>query len=178
MGWRDRDYARFSDSERARFLGTSSARSTAGRRTGRTVSGALLAAVALSAALFGVGHYPASNPIVPALHFSLHSIGSSIRPASAPPIATPALRPIVTIAGPKTVRVHSFLTFRGSVPAGDEGTVRVFGRLNHRPWRTLAVVDGSSGSYVARIAADTRGRLAIRIVFRDGARAAETIRVR
>ncbi len=179
MGWRDRDYARFTTAERERFLATSGARSTARRgRFGRTAAGGLLAVVAVSGILFGLGHYPKGNPIVPALHFSLSGIGSSIRPDSAPPITTPALRPTVTITGPKVVRVHSFLTFHGPVPIGDEGTVRVFGKVNHRPWRTLAVVDGSSGSYLARISADTRGTLRIRIRFKDGARAVETLHVR
>jgi hypothetical protein len=61
---------------------------------------------------------------------------------------------------------------------GDEGTVRILASLNGGGWRTLVVADGSSGSYLARIALNERGSLRIRLVFRDGAQAAETIRVR
>ena len=172
MGWRDRDYARWTDEERNRSLGTS----TSGHSShAPRVSGGLAAAVAISAALFALGHFPAGNPLVPALHFNIGG-SSTVTPGSAPPIIG-AAKPTVRLTGPTAVRVGSFLTFHGPVPTGDEGSVSVLGSLNGGVWRTLAVADGSSGSYLARIALNTRGSLRVRVHFKDGAEAAQTIQV-
>ena len=176
MGWKDRDYAKWTNEERSRFLNAGgSAPSRAGR--GPAVTGGVAAAVAVSAALFVLGHFPGGHPLVPALHFSLPSPSSGA--ATPSPIGLGlAPRPTVRLTGPKVVPVRSFLTFHGPVPSGDEGTVRILGSLDGRSWRTLAVADGSSGSYLARIGLNQRGSLRLRLMFRDGAEATETVRVR
>jgi hypothetical protein len=87
-------------------------------------------------------------------------------------------RAIVRLTGPKVVSRGSFLTFHGRVPIGDEGIVRILGNRNGGPWRTVATADGRSGSYLARIALNERGRLRLRVLFHDGAEATETVRVR
>ena len=178
MGWRDRDYAAWTTEERRRFLSTAGgSRSRAGRTP--KVSQGVVVAVAVAAALFALGHFPAGNPVVPALHFNLPSAGgSTVVPGSAPALIGGTPRPTVRLTGPTVVAVHSFLTFHGPVPTGDEGTVRVLGSMNGGGWKTLAVADASSGNYLARIAVNELGSLRIRIVFRDGAEATETIRIR
>ena len=166
MGWRDREYARWTPEERRRHLGVS-------RRAGATQGAA--AAAAVSAIVFALGHYPSGHPIVPALSFNLPSISRSS--SYTPRIRQPAAPAQVQLRGPSVVRVGSFLTFRGPVPIGDNGQVTILGNLNDTAWRTLAVADGSNGTYVARITLDQRGVLKLRVVFRDGAEAVQTITV-
>jgi hypothetical protein len=176
MGWRERDYARWTPEERRRFLGTGprSRGSTVGtsRRFGATQGAGV--AVAVSALLFCLGHFPSGHPIVPALHFSLPA--RTATPARVPILGLPPVR--VQLRGPKAVRVGSFLTFHGPVPTGDNGRVVIEGSLNGAAWRTFAVADGSSGNYLARIGLDQRGTLRLRVIFRDGAEAVQTITVR
>src|SRR4051812_40979995 len=96
MGWRDRDYARWTDEERRRFLGSnlsasSSSRSYTPHREGfriGVVQGAFLA-ISVSALLFLVGHVPGSHPLVPALDFRLPFPSSTGRGATRPARAAP-----------------------------------------------------------------------------------------
>jgi hypothetical protein len=169
VGVENRDYARWTDEERRRFLGSSLSSSG-----GRKVSGGLLAAVAISAGLVLLGQFPRGHPIVPAFHFNIGA--GKVQPGSAPPIV--GTRPAtVTLTGPRVVRVGSFLTYHGPVPIGDEGPVRILESYKGKPWRTAAVADGGTGSYFARIAINRAGILRIRIVFNDGARAVQTLHV-
>jgi len=168
MGWRDRDYARWTSDERRRFLGTGS---STGRGGVRATQGAA-AAAAVSAAVFALGHFPSGHPVIPGIDFG----GSGVKPGSAPAIIGPS-RPTVHLVGPTQVPVHSLLTFHGPVPPGDEGPVRVLASLNGGRWTTLAVADGHSGSYLARIALNDPGVLRVRILFEDGTEATQTVRV-
>ena len=169
LGVEDRDYARWTNAERDRYLSSGS-----GVSSGRKAPGGLLVAVAVSAAVILLGQFPRGNPVVPALHFNLGV--PRVTPGSAPLIVGTAPA-TVTLTGPTTIRAHSFMSYHGPVPIGDEGPVRVVGSLNSGPWQTLAVADGSSGSYLARVAANDPGTLRIRIVFKDGAQGAQTLRV-
>lgn len=110
MSWRDREYARWTPDERRRFLGTTPSASSGSRSGGgksTTTYGVALAA-AVSLLLFGLGHFPTSHSIVPALHFSLPS-GSTRSSVSISPLGLPAR---VQLRGPSVVRVGSFLSFR------------------------------------------------------------------
>lgn len=173
MGWRDREYARWTGEERRRFLGSSAGAGTA--RSGPTVGGGVALAAAISLAVLALGNYPRADPVLPGLRVG----AATTTPATAvgaPIVVTHA--PTVTLGGPSVVPAHSFLTFHGQVPEGDRGVVRILGSFDGGRWRTLAVADGSSGRYTARIALDERGTLRIRVVFRDGAKAVKTLRIR
>ncbi|MGH3002351.1 MAG: hypothetical protein ACRDM1_06780 [Gaiellaceae bacterium] len=177
MSWRDRDYARWTPEERRRFLGPGPAsresRAGVSRRIGTTQGVALAAGV--SAVLFALGHFPAGHPVVPVLHFTLPS--SNVRGSASPLVGSAAAPARVILRGPSTTRVGAFLTFHGPVPIGDNGQVVIEGSLNGGAWRTLTVADGSGGNYLARIALNQRGTLRLRVVFRDGTEAVQTIRV-
>jgi hypothetical protein len=82
------------------------------------------------------------------------------------------------LLGPTSVRRGSFLTFRGVVPEGHEGAVVVRGRLGRGAWRTLAIADGNQGTYRVRIRLRRRGHLRLRVLFRGGAEAVGSVRVR
>jgi hypothetical protein len=61
MGWQDRDYARWTDEERRRFLGVGASRASASRRS-VGVSECATVAVLVSAAVFALGHLPRGHP--------------------------------------------------------------------------------------------------------------------
>jgi hypothetical protein len=168
IGWRDREYARWSEEERRRFLGTpgSVAPSRPSRRGRMCARGAGWAAGA-SLVLFALGYVPRGHPLVPALHFRIPAV-SHPAPAANPP----------RLIGPRTVRRGSFLTFHGGVPSGHEGAVVIRGSLDGGAWRTLAIADGNDGAYRARIRLRRRGDLRLRVLFRGGLEEAAFVRVR
>jgi hypothetical protein len=184
MGWRQRDYAKWTDEERRRFLGTSSA--APGRRSDvarvgtsateprRFVRPGVGLAIAASAALFGLGHFPQHHPILPALYFAIPKIPHvssthSLRPNAQDPVGRIRL--------PSSGRVGGFLTIQGRLPDGEEGTVSVQGAFSQQPWRLLAAVPSASGSYQARIQLTRPGLLHLRVVYPDGHRAVGSMRV-
>ena len=122
------------------------------------------AAAALAAFVFLVGRF-----------VNLPSISLSSSHVAA--IHIPATSARMPIDGPSTARVGSSLMFNGPVPHGGNGPVNILGSLNGGAWRMLAVADGSSGRYSARIGLHRRGVLRLRLVFTNGAEGVETITV-
>jgi len=179
MGWRDRDYAKWTDEERRRFLGGTAATPTSlprgdthlrgkAPRPSRNIfaPGAGLA-IAASAAIIALGHFPTGNPIVPALQFSLPSIQAHPTPTPQTPV-TPQTPQVSTIQLPSTAQVGSFLTLYGQLPAGETGTVSVEGSYAQGPWSLLAAVPATGSSYSARVQLTTTGLLNLRITYPDG----------
>ena len=167
IGWRDREYAQWTDEERRRFLGTPGgmARLRPSRR-GRTCAQGAGWAVGVSAVLVAFGYLPRGHPLLPALHFRI----------PAPRHSAAAAKP-GRLLGPRTVRRGSFLTFNGRVPTGHEGAVVIRGSLDGGAWRTLAIADGNNGTYHARIALPRRGMLRLRVLFRGGVEEKGSVRV-
>jgi hypothetical protein len=196
VGWRDRDYARWTDEERRRFLGSSVPSSSRPRigsplpssprpRIGSRVpssqprlfgssrvgvaQGASLAII-VSAVLFLLGHVPYSHPLIPALHFTVPR----------PPFLTQASSTTATlgkISVPRSARLGSFLTLHGQLPSGESGTVSVDGAYRRPPWQLLAAVPAQDGFYTARIHLSRTGLLHLRITHPDGHRSVGSIRV-
>jgi hypothetical protein len=100
MGWRDRDYAKWTDAERRRFYGSSASSDYAprsgysvpgqGRPFGsrvRMAPGAFLAVIVSFMVALALGQLPRSHPLIPALHFTLPAISS---PAQTGTISLPS----------------------------------------------------------------------------------------
>src|SRR5438067_8615768 len=106
MGWRERDYARFTRAERERFYGADAVprRRPSGRAT---CTGGAGLAVAVSGLLFLLGQVPKGHPIVPALHF--HVPGAA-RAASSAPVPHDRVLPLRL---PAVSAVSSSLTIGG-----------------------------------------------------------------
>jgi hypothetical protein len=178
VGWQDRDYARWTTEERRRFLGSdapvaaTATRPSTPRPTGTQ---AAVLAVAVSAALFALGHLPRGHPLVPAFHFNLLA-RSTVRaqPQSSFQVTEPQ---VGKLHGPRAARIGSFLTVSGSLPPGTAGSVSVEGTYGHG-WQTLVLVSTGASSYTARIPLARRGLLHLRIVYPDGSRSVGSIRVR
>jgi hypothetical protein len=169
IGWRDREYARWTEEERRRFLGTPGGTARPGpSRRGRACAQGAGWAVGVSVLLVALGYLPRGHPLLPALHFRI--------PAPRHSAAAAAARP-GRLRGPTTVRRGSFLTFHGRVPTGHEGAVVIRGSLDGGAWRTLAVADGNNGTYRARIALRRRGMLRLRVRFHGGIEEVGSVRV-
>lgn len=167
MGWRDRDYAKWTDEERSRFLGSRIGnvevpipRDTgfAPRRSGLVRPGAS-AAILVAGVLFALGRFPAGHPLVPSLRLGEQS-----------PSAT-AIQPAETITGPSTATLGSTLDLHGSAPPGN-GAVTIEGSYDGgQSWLTLATVPSFDGTYAAQVPLSERGILQIRVSFADGSQA-------
>ena len=162
MGWRDRDYARWTEDERRRFFGSSAPRIG-------VVQGAFLAVI-VSAVLFLLGHVPYNHPLIPALHFT---IPRPPRLAHARSSSTA----LGKIGLARSAQRGSFLTFHGQLPSGESGTVSVDGTYRRPPWQLLAAVPAQAGAYAARIHLTRAGLLHVRITYPDGHRSVGSIRV-
>lgn len=179
MGWRDRDYAKWTDEERRRFYGSGSTSAGSspfngygsprpGTRTGLFRPG-MGAAILVSGAVFALGHFPRSHPLVPLLHFRMPGLTSATAPG--------VIRPTGTIDTPSTASVGSTLTFRGTAPPGN-GLVTVQGSYDGgQTWQTLSRVNSVGGSYSAEITLKQRGTLQIQILFSDGSKAVGSVNV-
>jgi hypothetical protein len=191
VGWRDRDYARWTDEERRRFLDSGVPASSPSRpsvparsrsRIGIVQGGFL--AICVSALLFLLGHVPSNHPLVPGLDFRLPSPpgASHAPPAPAQPSGSYSVGRSgsrrIKLHGPTVVKHGSHLTLRGSVPSSARGQVVIDGSWNGGAWRILSVADGRSGSYRARLALGHTGRLRLRVLFANGDTAVGAMRVR
>lgn len=165
MGWRDRDYAQWTDEERRLFYGSRSpthpARSgySTGRGQGRLFGARkgvaprtfLAVFVSLVVAL-ALGQLPRSHPLFPWLRLSL--------PATAAKTGTVSL--------PSNLPLGSYLTLHGGIPADESGTVMIEGAFDQAHWKILATVPAEHGAYAARIPLNQRGRLHLRVTYPDG----------
>lgn len=179
MGWRDRDYAKWTDEERRRFYGSGSPHAGSSpldgygsprpaTRTGLFRPG-VGAAILVSVAVFALGHVPRSHPLVPLLHFRMPGLNSASAPA--------VIRPTGTINTPGTASVGSTLTFHGTAPPGN-GPVTVEGSYDGgQTWQILSSVNSVGGSYAAEITLRQRGLLQIQILFSDGSKAVGAVNV-
>jgi hypothetical protein len=177
MGWRDRDYARWTEDERRHFLGSSAsvpASPGRSRRGGLIAPGAGVAILA-SAALVAAGHLPQSHPLIGALDFKIPVLQE--RHADVPAAYSVSGPQVRALRGPKTAVVGASLTFRGTAPAG---TIHLDGTYGLRPaWHQLASASVSQGgTYVVRIVLRQRGLLHLRVMYPDGSRSTGAIRVR
>jgi hypothetical protein len=170
MGWRERDYAKWTDDERKTFLGSLAPARASGAGGGVFRAGAGVA-IAASVALLVLGHFPRGHPLLPAFHFTVPSLHRGTHKAA-------AAVTVARIALPHSAAVGSFLTLRGQLPAGESGTVSVDGAYVRPPWRLLAAVPATAGSYTARVQLSHKGLLHLRVVYPDGHHSVGSIRVR
>ena len=183
MGWRDRDYAKWTDEERRRFYGSGASgyqgpRSSyatgpgQGRLFGSRVGlapGASLAVIVSLLVTLALGQLPRSHPLIPALHFTLPGISGAASPG--------VIRPTGTINTPSTASVGSTLTFHGTAPPGN-GPVIIQGSYDGgQTWQTLTSVGSANGAYAAQITLSERGSLQLQIVFSDGSKSVGAVNV-
>jgi hypothetical protein len=167
MGWRDRDYAKWTDEERRRFYSSGATYPTRDPSPLRTGGGLLrpgAGLAALASLAIALGQLPLHHPLLPALHIG----GTSAPPA---PVS-----PVRTISGPSTAAVGSSLALHGTAPPG---AVTVEGSYDAgRSWMVLATLQSLDGMYATQITLTQRGNLSIKVVYSDGSAATGSILVR
>ena len=174
MGWRERDWAKWTDEERARFLGSSGAMHPAGgRRAGgvapggsgfnrRLSKGEIVVALLVALAVAG---YLAHRELQ--RHQSQPS-ASSIRVQAAPP---PSHMPAIQhdpLQLPPSLRAGTYVTTSGTLGTNVGGPVIVEARWRKGPWLRLATANVANGAFRVRYLLSNRGRVHIRIALPDG----------
>ena len=172
MGWREREYARFTREERERFYGADAVPRRSSARA--TCTSGAAAAVAVSGLLFLLGHVPSGHPVVPALHFRVPGVA---RASSSSPHA-PRHRGL-PLRLPAFGAVSSSLTINGRAPGYGGRLVLVEGRWNRAGWTTLATARiGRGGAYRARFRLTRPGTLRVRLTYPDGTTSVGAMHVR
>ena len=175
MGWRDRDWARFDDSERRVLYGESSMRGSTSRE--RWLRLLALGAASIAATVVALGQLPRPHPFVPAFSFNLPHLGSSRLVAS-----RFGHGQTIVLGGPSVVRRGGTYTFRGQTGSINAvhitGRVVARGRWNGAAWKVLTeTTTDALGSYSLAVALPRLGVLDIRISTPDGFVSTKTVRV-
>jgi hypothetical protein len=183
VGWRERDWAKFTDKERKALWGGGGhgeAFSTAGRGSGapprewrgRTWGPAPWASLAALVLLvvFLLGQLPRDNPLVPKLHIEIPGISDAIGALDEPQV--------FRLEGPKVFQQGGVYTIAGRTEPSGTGMVRVDTHWNAQPWRTVyAAPLSAGGTYQADIPLDKMGRLNIRVTLPSGDQVRGSLRV-
>jgi hypothetical protein len=188
MGWQERDWAKWTDAERQRFVGTTRSTNHAPARSSpkaadkrRTLSEALAALVLIAAA---AAYYSG------ALSHSLRQMVSPTSSGSAPisylrspntsPVSTtpaPSSPRYTTMSGPSSVSRGSYMVVTGTLPQGESGPIVVEGQWGSGPWYELASTNASHDQFRVRYTLPRPGIVHVRLVLPDGDYAASTIDV-
>lgn len=192
MGWRERDWAKWTDAERERFLGSSrspgrgperplparwSPKGAGGhkRHIRRQTIGGLILAAALVANYTGVLHHLSRQDTVN----TVTTPPSYLRlPETPPATVTPPSPRYTTMGGPNSVRRGTYMTVTGALPQGESGPIIVEGQWEESgPWYELASTTASNGGFRLRYTLPRPGVVHVRLALPNGDYAVKTIDV-
>jgi hypothetical protein len=154
MGWRERDYARFTDAERRSYLGARARGRAATGSGGIRLARGAGAAVVASAALFLVGHVPRGHPLVPALGFRL---------------PLPTHKGASHLGLPTESALGSVLTIHGHLDGYDGRFVTLEGRWNDPTWIALGQAQLAGSGFSIPVSLTQGGLLTLRLRYPNGA---------
>jgi hypothetical protein len=185
VGWRERDWARWTSDERRRYVGARSASAAPAARPLRvrprkrsltaTRLHPLHLAALVVAGVVALGQLPRSHPLVPTLRFTIPGWQREAPPRGPTyDLTQPSLHQLRV---PRSARVGSVLDFHGSLPSGTAGQVVLEGTYGG-PWHVLALDSTSGGDYTTRFIVPRRGLLHLRLVYPDGTRWVGSVRAR
>jgi hypothetical protein len=171
--WQDRDWAKWTDEERDRYLGTSGSRGGTGRPPVRRLGPghplrkghAILAFAAIAAFVAYAAHNGLKLPT------------SSVIKRSSPAVKFAPPRRLPMTGLPKTLRRGTYVTSRGTLGPNVSGPVLVEGRWGSGPWYRLASANATMGTYRVRYLLDRPGFVHLRIALPDGNYLVATTRV-
>lgn len=187
MGWRERDWAKWTDGERQRFFGTarstslaptqSGAKAGGKRRTRETVAALVLIAAAVAYHSGALNHStqptvsPTSRGHIPTPYLRLpHTSPTSTAPAPPSPRYT-------TMRGPSSVPRGTYMTITGTLRPSESGPIVVEGQWESGPWYVLASTNASSGGFRVRYTLPRPGIVHVRLALPNGDYAVRTIHV-
>jgi hypothetical protein len=184
VGWRERDWAKWTDAERQRFFGSTRSTSrpstwsnppSGGKRRTRKETAAALILVSAAAVAYGSS---ALN------HSSEHTIGApSSEPApthylrlpraspttiTPPSSSSPPSPRYTTMSGPSSVPRGTYITVTGALLPGESGPIVVEGQWESGPWYELASTNASNGGFRVRYALPRPGVVHVRLALPDG----------
>ena len=174
MPWQERDWAKWTDEERDRYLGTSGSpggtRRPPVRRSGLNQPLSNGRAILAFAAIAAFVAY--------AVHSGLRLPNLSVidRTSPAVKIAPPKRLPMTGL--PRTLRRGTYVTSRGTLGPNVSGPVIVEGRWGSGPWYRLASANAKKGTYRVRYLLDRPGFVHLRIALPDGNYLVATTRVK
>ena len=206
VGWRERDWAKWTDAERQRFYGTtrSTSRPTPSpsrppvrsspqirgkRRTQlrlqvggkRRMRKETVAAFILIAAVVtyssGVLNRVRQNPSSPPSSGPASTRSLRLPQVSPTTTTTSSIPRHTTMSGPSSVRQGAHMTITGTLPPDEGGLIVVEGQWESGPWYELASTSTSSGNFKVRYALPRPGVVHVRLVFPNGTYAVHTIDV-
>lgn len=161
MGWRDRDYAQFTESERDAIYGGSRATTRVSAPShGRSLfKPGVGIAIAVSAGLFALGHLPRGHPLIPALRLNLPRLTSGgARSAQTLPLNVPSTAPY-----------GSVLTLSGTAPNATAGVVVASGQWNGGGWNTVASAPlAADHSWSLPVSMNQHGMLSLKVSLSGG----------
>jgi hypothetical protein len=171
--WQERDWAKWTDEERDRYLGSSVRRGGTTRppvrRSGLNRPVRKRQAILVFAAIAAFVAYAVHN----GLKLPNRSV---IEPSSsAAKIAPPKRIPMTGL--PTTLRRGTYVTSRGTLGRNVSGPVIVEGRWGRGPWYRLASANATRGTYRVRYLLDRPGFVHLRIALPDGNYLVATTRI-
>lgn len=179
MGWRDREWARFDESERHVLYGSGVLRGT----TTRTARLSILFVLAVLGAVgcVAAGQLPRHDPLVPAFAFRLpHLHGGEV--AARLVASGVGHGQVIPLRGSPTATAPSTYTLHGRTASMNglhiTGQVVLRGRWNHGRWRILARTQtDAAGSFSLTSHLRRRGLLQLRLETPDGFVGTKTLHV-
>lgn len=188
VGWRERDWAKWTDAERQRFFGTtrstshaptrSSPKAVGKPRTRRETVAVLVLIVAAVAYYSGaLNHSP--QPTVSPTSSGPAPTPYPRLPHTSPTSNTPApLSPrYTTMSGPSSVPRGTYMTITGTLHPGESGPIIVEGQWESGPRYELASTHASNGGFMVRYTLPRPGIVHVRLALPDGDYAVRTIDV-
>jgi hypothetical protein len=177
--WQERDWAKWTDEERDRYLGSSVSRGGTRRppvrrsglnqplskRQSLSKRQAILAFAAIAAFVAFAVHNGLKLPTSSVIEPSPHAVK----------IAPPKRFPMTGL--PTTLRRGTYVTSRGTLGRNVSGPVIVEGRWGSGPWYRLASANATMGTYRVRYLLDRPGLVHLRIALPDGNYLVATTRV-
>jgi hypothetical protein len=173
MPWQERDWAKWTDEERNRFLGTSGNRGGGGTTTRPPADGSVLNRP-LSKETRSPSAGQAQGLVVPTPEPVLPSPKRATKPPPAARVSPPKHR---SMQLPSSLRRGTSVTSSGTLGTNVSGPVIVKGRWGSGPWYRLASANATNGAYRVRYLLDRPGLVHLRIALPDGNYLVGTVRI-
>jgi hypothetical protein len=169
MPWQERDWAKWTDEERNRFLGTSGNRGSGGTRRPPAGGSGLNRRLSRSQTLLALG------AIAAIIGYAVHNVANGQSQGLVLPRTTAPKHRSMQL--PSSLQRGTYLTSSDTLGTNVSGPVIVEGRWGRGPWYRLASANATNGAYRVRYLLDRPGLVHLRIALPDGNYLVGTVRI-